>query len=224
MSVSKEIKFFLINSVLKSLIYFLLNLYAKTMRVRVENAEKVLSHAANGGRVIVGTWHQRFFGGLFIPRMFQVTPCIMISQSRDGDFASKIARNIGWKPVRGSSSRGGKQALRAMVEGVMKNPIGFHIVDGPNGPPRIIKPGLIALARDADAVITLGLISYEKAWIANSWDQFMVPKPFSRILIRAGSTFPVPEKMNDDEFEAFRKKVEDALAREMEAADNSWKK
>jgi hypothetical protein len=224
MSVSKDIKYFFINSVLTSLIYFLLNLYAKTMRVHVENAEKVLKHPEDGGRVIVGCWHQRFFGGLFIPPMFQVTPCIMISQSRDGDFASKIARNIGWKPIRGSSSRGGRQALRAMVEGVMTNPIGFHIVDGPNGPPRIIKPGLIALARDADAVIILGLISYEKAWIANSWDRFMVPKPFSRILIRAGSTFVVPEKMNDDQFESFRKTVENALIKEQEAADNFWKK
>lgn len=224
MSVSKDVKYFFINSVLSSVIYFLLNLYTKTIHVQLENAEKVINHAENGGRVIIGVWHQRFFGGFFVPPMFHLTPCIMISQSRDGDFISRIVQKIGWKPVRGSSSRGGKQALRAMVEGVMKNPIGFHIVDGPNGPPRIIKPGLIALARDADAVITLGLISYEKAWIANSWDQFMVPKPFSRILIRAGSTFPVPEKMNDDEFEAFRKKVEDALAREMEAADNSWKK
>jgi lysophospholipid acyltransferase (LPLAT)-like uncharacterized protein len=224
MSVSKEIKYFLINSVLSSVIYFLLNLYTKTIHVHLENAEMVLKHAENGGRVIIGVWHQRFFGGFFVPPMFDLTPCIMVSQSRDGDFISRIVQKIGWKPVRGSSSRGGKQALRAMIEGLRKDPIGVHIVDGPNGPPRVIKPGLLALARDADALIVLGLVSYEKAWKANSWDRFMVPKPFSQILVRFGSTFLVPEKMNDDEFESLRKKVEDTLIREQQEAHQFWDK
>ena len=224
MSVSKEIKYFLINSVLSSVIYFLLHLYTKTIHVHLENAEMVLKHAENGGRVIIGVWHQRFFGGFFVPPMFDLTPCIMVSQSRDGDFISRIVQKIGWKPVRGSSSRGGKQALRAMVEGLRKDPIGVHIVDGPNGPPRVIKPGLLALARDADALIVLGLVSYEKAWKANSWDRFMVPKPFSRILVRFGSTFVVPKKTSDDEFESLRKKVEDALIREQEEAHHFWDK
>ena len=96
MSVSKEIKYFLINSVLSSVIYFLLNLYTKTIHVHLENAEMVLKHAENGGRVIIGVWHQRFFGGFFVPPMFDLTPCIMVSQSRDGDFISRIVQKIGW--------------------------------------------------------------------------------------------------------------------------------
>jgi lysophospholipid acyltransferase (LPLAT)-like uncharacterized protein len=58
----------------------------------------------------------------------------------------------------------------------------------------------------------------------NSWDHFMVPKPFSRVLFRFGSIFSVPEIMSDDQFGTFRKEVEDDLIKEYEAADNYWRK
>jgi lysophospholipid acyltransferase (LPLAT)-like uncharacterized protein len=57
----------------------------------------------------------------------------------------------------------------------------------------------------------------------NSWDHFLIPKPFSRVLFRFGSIFSVPEILSDDQFESFRKEMEDDLIKEYEAADNSWK-
>jgi lysophospholipid acyltransferase (LPLAT)-like uncharacterized protein len=224
MSTAKEIKYFLLNTLLTSIIFHILNLYTKTLRVQFEGAEKIQKHLENGGRIIMASWHQRFFGGFFIPQIFQWSPCIMISKSRDGDFVSRIARHVGWIPVRGSSSRGGREALRAMVQGVHEHKIGGHIVDGPTGPPRIIKPGLISLAQSANAVICPTVVSYEKAWIANSWDRFMVPKPFSRVLLRFGTIFPVPEMASNDQFEFFRKKVEDDLIKEYEDVDRCWRK
>jgi len=224
MSAAKEIKYFLINTLLTSIIFHVLNLYTKTLRVRFEGAEKVQRHLENGGRVIMTSWHQRFFGGFFIPQIFKWSPCIMISKSRDGDFVARIARQVGWIPVRGSSSRGGREALRAMVQGVNENRIGGHIVDGPTGPPRIIKPGLISLAQSAKAVICPTVVSYEKVWIANSWDRFMVPKPFSRVLLRFGSIFAVPEINSNEQFEAFRREMEDGMIKEYEAVDSCWRK
>ena len=79
---AKEIKYFLLNRVLTSAIVFVLRIYAKTLRVRIEGKEEILKHLAGGGRVIFASWHQRLFGGFFVPRFFQWTPCIMISQSR----------------------------------------------------------------------------------------------------------------------------------------------
>jgi hypothetical protein len=222
MSASKEIKYFLLNTCFTSIIFCLLDLYTKTLRVKFEGTEKVQKHLENGGRVIISSWHQRFFGGFFIPRIFKWSPCIMISQSRDGDFISKVVQHIGWIPVRGSSSRGGRVALRVLVEGVNENHIGGHIVDGPTGPPCVIKPGLISLAQNANAVICPGIVSYGNAWIFNSWDHFMVPKPFSRVLFRFGAIFTVPETINDDQFESLRKKIEDEMIKEYKAADESW--
>jgi lysophospholipid acyltransferase (LPLAT)-like uncharacterized protein len=224
MSTAKEIKYFLINTLLSSLIYHVLNLYTKTLRVRYEGSGKVLKHLENGGKMIVPSWHQRFFIGFFLPKIFKLSPCIMISKSRDGDFISKVVQRIGWIPARGSSSRGGKDALRAMVKGVNENKIGGHIVDGPTGPPCIIKPGLISLARSTDAVICPIFVAYEKAWTAKSWDRFMVPKPFSRVLLRFGAILPVPKISSDDQFESFRRQVEEYMIRECEVIDGYWKK
>jgi lysophospholipid acyltransferase (LPLAT)-like uncharacterized protein len=223
MAAAKEIKYFFLNTLLTSIIFYLLDLYTKTLRVRFEGTEKIQKHLEKGGRVIISSWHQRFFGGFFLPRIFKWSPCIMISQSRDGDFISKVVQHIGWIPVRGSSSRGGKTALRVLAQGVIEHRIGGHIVDGPTGPPRVIKPGLISLARSTDAVVCPGVVSYENAWIMNSWDHFMIPKPFSRVLFRFGSIFSVPEILSDDQFESFLKEMEDDLIKEYEAADNSWK-
>jgi len=223
MAAAKEIKYFFLNTLLTSIIFYLLDLYTKTLRVRFEGTEKIQKHLEKGGRIIISSWHQRFFGGFFLPRIFKWSPCIMISQSRDGDFISKVVRHIGWIPVRGSSSRGGKKALRVLAEGVIEHRIGGHIVDGPTGPPRVIKPGLISLARSTDAVICPGIVSYQNAWTMNSWDHFMIPKPFSRVLFRFGSIFSVPEIMSDDQFESLLKEMEDDLIKEYDAADNYWK-
>jgi lysophospholipid acyltransferase (LPLAT)-like uncharacterized protein len=104
MAAAKEIKYLLLNTFLTSIIYYLLDLYAETLRVQFEGTEKIQKHLENGGRIIISSWHQRFFGGFFLPRIFKWSPCIMISQSRDGDFISKVVQHIGWIPVRGSSS------------------------------------------------------------------------------------------------------------------------
>jgi len=225
MATAKEIKYLLLNTFFTSIIFYLLDLlYTKTIRVQFEGTEKIQEHLENGGRIIIYSWHQRFFGGFFLPRIFKWSPCIMISQSRDGEFISKVVQHIGWIPVRGSCSRGGKEALQVMVQGVIENHIGGHIVDGPTGPPRVIKPGLISLARRTDAVICPGIVSYENTWIMNSWDHFMIPKPFSKVLFRFGSIFSMPEIMSDDQFGSFRKEVEDDLIKEYEAADNYWRK
>ena len=222
MAITRDIKYLLLNNFLASLIYHLLKLYAKTLRVQYDGVGTIQKYLDNGGRVVIASWHQRFFGGFFLPIIFRQSPCIMISQSRDGDFISNVVQRIGWIPVRGSSSRGGKNALKKMVQGVMQQGIGGHIVDGPEGPPRIIKPGLIALARNSGAAISPGFVSYENAWIFNSWDRFMVPKPFSRVIFRAGSLILVPEEMDEHRFDTFRRELEAELIAGYEAIDSLW--
>mgnify|MGYP000885221698 CR=1 FL=1 len=83
-------------------------------------------------------------------------------------------------------------------------------------------PGRAVVARSARAAICPGVVSYEKAWLANSWDRFMIPKPFSRVLFRFGSILDVPETLSEDRFEALRKALEDDLIRAYAAADRHW--
>lgn len=224
MSIKKEIKYFIIRNFLTFFAYYALSLYSKTIRVKLENEETLREHLKDNGMVLVYSWHQRFFGGFYLSREFDQSPCIMISQSRDGDFIADVVQRIGWIPVRGSSSRGGKKALEEMIAGMIENRLGGHIVDGPTGPPRIVKPGLVILAQKTGAPICPGFISYENPWIFNSWDRFMIPKPFSRVLIRFGALEFIPEDMDNEQFEAVRLNIEKNLTEGYEETDSYWKK
>ena len=219
MNLKKEIKFFFIKYFLTSFAYHILNLYAKTIRLRFEGKDTINNHLENNGRIVLASWHQRFFGGFYLPRILGRSICIMISQSRDGDFIADIVEKIGWIPARGSSSRGGKNALRTLIDAVIKNRIAGHIVDGPTGPPHGIKPGLISLAQQSEAAICPTYVLYENAWTFNSWDRFMVPKPFSRVVIRFGPLKSIPEKMGSEEFESIRSDIERTMLEEYEKGD-----
>ncbi|MEA3470432.1 MAG: lysophospholipid acyltransferase family protein [Thermodesulfobacteriota bacterium] len=202
--------------------YQLLNIYSKTVRVRFINPEILTDHLEKNGRIIIGSWHQRFFGGFYLPKKFKRPICIMISRSRDGDFIANVVRRIGWLPIRGSSSRGGKEASVEMVRGIIENRIGGHIADGPTGPPRVIKAGLIALAQKTGAAITNAYVYYENPFVFKSWDRFMVPKPFSRVVLRFGPLLFVPEKTETEEFENLRRGIEEELIAGYEKEALCW--
>ena len=224
MNLKKETKYFIVKYLLTFPAYYILNLYAKIIRLRFENEEEIRNHLENNGRVILAFWHQRFFAGFYLPRRFKRPISVMVSQSRDGDFAADIARMCGGIPVRGSSSRGGKKALREMVDEVIKTQLAGHIVDGPTGPPHVIKPGLISLAQQSGAALCPTFVLYEKPWIFNSWDRFMVPKPFSKVVIRFGSLEFLPEEMDSEEFEKNRRRIERKMIEEYEKEDQYWNK
>jgi len=224
MGIVKDIKFIIAKNFLISLGYHICSLHAKTISVIPDGIERVQGHIAKGGTIIFACWHQRFFSGFFVPRIFGMNPCIMISQSRDGDYVSDVVARIGWVPVRGSTSRGGKKALQEMIAGVEKYRMSGHIVDGPQGPPHIIKPGLIALASQTGAAICPGYISYENPIIFNSWDRFMIPKPFSRVLLRAGDFIFIQKELDEKAFEEARHDVERRMIEGYAEADASWKR
>ncbi|MEA3487150.1 MAG: lysophospholipid acyltransferase family protein [Thermodesulfobacteriota bacterium] len=221
MNLKKETKFFLIKHFLTFFAHYIFKLYAKTMRLRIENEDVIKNHLENDGRVVLAAWHQRLFAAFYIPRRLKMPISIMISQSRDGDFAANIAKRLGGIPVRGSSSRGGRKALREMINAIIKNQIAGHIVDGPTGPPHVIKAGLISLAQRSGAAICPCYAFYENAWIFNSWDRFMVPKPFSRIVIRFGALEFIPENIDGEEFERIRIHIEQKMVAEYGRGDRS---
>ena len=224
MNLGKEIKYYLLNHYLTSLAYHICNLHVKTTRITIDGEEVIRDYVEKGGRVIFASWHQRFYGGFYVPRILRMTPCIMISASRDGDFVSAVVSRIGWVPIRGSSSRRGKEALQGMVEGVKTYRVGGHIVDGPQGPPRVIKAGLITLAQQAGAAIFPTYVSYENPHVFGSWDRFMIPKPFSRVLLRIGPPVYVPrEPLSDEQFEKIRLDIEQRMIQGYAGADSYWK-
>ena len=135
----------------------------------------------------------------------------MISQSKDGEIVAGIAKRTGWHPVRGSSSKGGMEALKKMISHLKKNKLAAHIVDGPKGPSGIAKPGVIRLAHGANAIIVPFSVSAEKAWHFNSWDKFLLPKPFSKVILRFGEMIKFDRVKDREIFESQRMRLEEVM-------------
>jgi len=213
----RDIKFSFLLSLTK-LIYYFLFLYTKTIRFQIEGLDNVLECMKERGPVILLSWHQRIFCGFFFPRRQNLTVPIMISQSRDGELIARIVQYAGFLPVRGSSSQEGMKALREMVRAVRKYRIATHVVDGPTGPPRIVKPGGISLAQLTESFLCPMFVICEKYWVFNSWDRFMIPKPFSKVLVHFDEYMEkVPKELDNTEFECIRKKMEERLIQKYEA-------
>ena len=195
-------------------LYRFIRAYAWTFRLEVENEAPWMAHLQNGGRVILCTWHQQFFAAIRHFQNYRVhRPGLMISRSKDGEIIASVAERTGWEPVRGSSSRGGIEAMRKLIEILRRTRLAGHIVDGPRGPAGVVKNGLIRTAHAADAVIVPFYVSADRAWYFNSWDRFMLPKPFSRVRLRFDEMIRLAATEDETEFEAQRAAVEQTMLR-----------
>jgi lysophospholipid acyltransferase (LPLAT)-like uncharacterized protein len=188
----------------------LVKLISRTSRYKlldVKNEQRVID---THGTVVYASWHQRFFPGItFFATRKPIA--IMISQSRDGEMISRVVDILGWRSIRGSSSKGGSRALKEVRSLTAQGFRIGHIVDGPQGPFGVIKPGLLTIAQFAGAPIVPVIMSAQRRWVFNSWDRFMVPKPFTRVLIRFGTPITVPRRLDADSFEDLRLQTEACL-------------
>ena len=166
----------------------------------------------SGGKAVYATWHQRIF---FHARGLAGTGkdlTIMVSQSRDGEFAARLAKSFDVKTVRGSSTRGGTGALKELTHMMVKTGTnGCMIVDGPVGPSRVAKIGAVVMARNARVPLIPRVWSADRCWVLNSWDRFIIPKPFAKIVYCHAEPIKVPISADGDELDNYRKLLEDRL-------------
>lgn len=199
-----------------SFLYRFIRFYSATFRIQVENESIWMNYLRNGGRVVLCTWHQHFFAAI---RHFQTyrnfRPFLMISRSSDGEIIAGVAERSGWHTVRGSSSRGGREALKEMIHGLRTFGLAGHIVDGPKGPAGIVKAGVIQLAHAADAVIIPFYTSADRAWYFKSWDNFFLPKPFAKIVISFGKMIEPAPFADESTFERQRLDLERMMVPEL---------
>jgi len=214
MIMSKSLNSFLASTPFLVFLYFFIRLYSFTFRFKVENEEGWKDFHKDGGAVLLCTWHQHFFGAI---RHFQnyrrYEPGLMISKSKDGHIIAAVAKKSGWVPVRGSSSRGGLEAMRKLITLLKKTRLAGHIVDGPRGPAGEVKAGVIRISHATDAVIVPFYVHADKAWYFKSWDRFMLPKPFSRVTLKFDAMIKFPKTTDDSEFEKQRLHLQQVMLR-----------
>ena len=138
---------------------------------------------------------------------------ILISRSFDGELITRILRMFGFGAVRGSSSRGGGEGLMGLKRMIEAGRTAIFTADGPLGPIYKTKMGPIKLAQLTGAPIGAFYLLPERAWVLNSWDRFLVPKPFTRICVSWAQWTNVPRDLCPEQFEPKRQELNAALER-----------
>lgn len=201
------------NSFFHRFLYYFIRIYSRTFQLKIENETRWQRLIEAGTPVLLCAWHQQFFSAIYpFKRYTKYRPALMISQSRDGAIIAAVARQTGWITVRGSSSRGGKSALRSLIRHLKSEKLAAHVLDGPTGPMGVVKAGAIRLAHAAHATIVPFSVSAHRALYINSWDRFMLPLPFSRVTLKFDA--PVRFSPTDDPeiFERQRARLEGMMA------------
>ncbi|HPL64049.1 MAG TPA: lysophospholipid acyltransferase family protein [Syntrophales bacterium] len=205
-------------SLFHSFLYYFIRGYSSTFRMKITNENEWLDYFRKGGRVILCAWHQQFFAAIrHFKRYGDFKPALMISNSSDGEIIAGVAERSGWRAVRGSSSRGGKEALRKMIEHLTRTGLAGHIVDGPKGPAGTVKAGVIQLAHASGAAIVPFYILADRAWYFRSWDSFFIPKPFTGVTLSFGRMIRPSHDENDADFEGRRLALETAMRPQIRA-------
>ena len=127
-------------------------------------------------------WHSRFLPLLALHKRKGIV--VLISRHRDGAYLADVAEGWGYRPVRGSTQRGGEVGLLGIVRALQDGAIVAVTPDGPRGPRERVKPGAIAAAQHAGVPIVAVGTRTRSAWYLQSWDRMCIPKPFSAIDVR----------------------------------------
>jgi lysophospholipid acyltransferase (LPLAT)-like uncharacterized protein len=194
-----------------------LRLLARTARIQYVNADGLLGRWARGEQVIIAFWHNRAVMMPIPSRGRKV--CIMNSQSRDGEIATRALARWGIRCVRGSTTRGGAGGFMQLVNAYRAGYDLAVVPDGPRGPCYIVKPGVIHLARATGAPIFPVTYAATRARRLHNWDRLIIPLPFSRIVYVVGEPFTVPRHATHGEVEGLRRDLEARLNAITEQAD-----
>ena len=136
-------------------------------------------------RAVIAFWHAKMIAGWWLARKDAVA---IVSQSKDGQRLAGLLKRWKYSLVRGSSSKGGREALEQGIAKVRAGEVSRLVItpDGPRGPRQIMKRGAFIAAEELDLPLIFLQISYENAKVlTRSWDHFEVPYPFSKVVITA---------------------------------------
>jgi len=189
---------------LAHLIYYTIRLWAITYRFKFNNPEK-----SGRGVYIYAGWHRNIIGTMM--GLYGDTRCAMVSQSKDGELIAHTLKKLNVIPARGSSTRGGKEALIEMIRLVKSGIPAALTIDGPKGPACKAKPGVIELARQTGVPIIPVSAKAIRAKIFNSWDKFILPLPFTTITITFGEPIYIKEDISTEDFSRALIHLEDQL-------------
>lgn len=143
------------------------------------------------GSVIFAFWHNRLLILCYAHKFENIH--VIISKHQDGEYISRIANNFGFHSIRGSTTRGGIGVLKKSLRKVRRFDLGIT-PDGPQGPKETVQDGILYIAhKSGKPIIPVSCVA-KYNWALNSWDNFIIPKPFSPTMIKYGKPLFVKKK------------------------------
>lgn len=190
-----------------------------------EYAQKLIDQ---GNPIIPCYWHQMHIFGSWYMRKLQKRGLkigFLISPSVDGEIPAKIVESWGAVAIRGSSNRTGAKALKDMYNTIMKDKVSpVTTSDGPTGPIHKFKQGAVMLAQLTQSPMLPIAFAANRYWELKTWDKFIIPKPFSRIVIAVGKPHSIEKKSSAELLEEERVKMETDMNNLIETAKAELKK
>lgn len=172
--------------------------------------EHVVHGAAQSRRpLLLACWHGRMF--CFFPLYRRYRMVALVSRSKDGELISQVLARLGIATVRGSSSRDGARGLLALIHKIREGYIAAVTPDGPRGPQYTAQPGIVMAAAQTEAMIVP--VTYSARWkkVVYTWDRFVIPLPWSRVVVIYGDPIAVPAGGSTDVIQAKRQELETSL-------------
>jgi len=159
----------------------LVRLLGRTWRISASHDAEIAKLRAAGQPIVFSLWHGDLLPLLYHHRDEGVT--VLISEHGDGEIIARIAESLGYRTVRGSTSRGAARALLELAREVEDGHDLAITPDGPRGPAKTVAPGVAVVANRAAAPVIGAAVFAPSAWRLKSWDRFLIPRPFARVSI-----------------------------------------
>ena len=187
----------------------------KTSTINLKNRKNIDRLFKKNESFIYAFWHDQL---LICPLTWQseFEIKVLISKHRDGDIIARLISKLGFKAIRGSThksgktkNKGGLTSARQMIKS-LKNGISIGISpDGPKGPRHKVSDGILSISRLSNSSILPVGIGFKKKWVLNTWDKFIIPKPFNQITIIWGE--PLPALKNEKNINQIKSKLESIM-------------
>ena len=198
----------------------LLRAWVGSLRIRWSGPGMIRPRPGGRENVIYVFWHQRLLPFPVTHRGLEVRA--LISAHGDGEMLSLLAEKLGHRPIRGSSTRGGSRAMRALLAEIGCGRDFVITPDGPRGPRHVFHPGAAYFASKSGLTVIPASAAYRSSWSLPSWDGFIIPRPFTRAVIHGGHPIRVPPDLDDAGIEDWRQRLEKALREVTEESDRRF--
>lgn len=188
-----------------------------TLRVRIKGDGPLKELRRQGKPVIFCFWHSRILPLAYLHRSEGIV--VLVSEHGDGEYITRVIERLGFGTARGSSTRGGARGLRGLVRAAREGrDLGFT-PDGPRGPARKLKLGVLVTAQLTGAPILPLAAGAARPWRMSSWDRLIVPKPFSELRLEYAEPYYIPRRATEEELSRYALDIETILDRITDSVD-----